>query len=80
MLYNDHTNIQQHKNNGSYAEHLLKYSNIKIMAEYAEHLLKPCPIHAHNKLKNFFARGLHDTYCLHSSTTAPWLHKEPKRR
>lgn len=30
MLYNDHTNIQQHKNNGNYAEHLLKYSNIKI--------------------------------------------------
>jgi hypothetical protein len=58
------TNTQQHKNSGN----------------YAEHLLKPCPIHAHHKLKNFFTRGLHNTHCLHRSAIAPWLHKEPKRR
>lgn len=41
-----------------------------------ENLLKPCPIHAHHKFKNFFTSRLHNTYCLHSSTAAPWLHKE----
>lgn len=58
------TNTKQHKNSGN----------------YAEHLLKPCPIHAHHKLKNFFTRGLHNSHCLHRSTIAPWLHKEPTRR
>lgn len=58
------TNTQQHENSGN----------------YAEHLLKPCPVHAHHKLKNFFTRSLHNTHCLHRSTIAPWLHKESKRR
>lgn len=57
------TNTDQHKNSWN----------------YAEHLLKPCPIHAHHKLKNFFTRGLHNSHCLHCSTIAPWLHKEQKK-
>lgn len=54
------TNMQKHKNSGN----------------TVENLLKPCPIHAHHKFKNFFTSCLHDTDCLHSFTTASWLHKK----
>ena len=44
-----------------------------------KHLLKPFSIHAHYKFKYFFTASLNNTYSLHCSTAAPWLHHENKK-
>ena len=44
-----------------------------------KHLLKTCSIHAHYKFKYFFTASLDNTYSLHCSTAAPWLHHENKK-
>lgn len=49
---------------------------MKSIVERREHILISCSIHAHYQTKYFFTGSLHNTYSLHGSSTAPWLHQE----